>query len=399
MRLVPSPDDAELIREKQAQAVRALNELDLDAWLVFVREGGDSYTVQTIAGPEHVVQNAAFVLTRDGRKIAILEPIDVQNGSGTHFDEIEPYQFDIAEPLRRVWRSIQPKRVALNYSRQHFAADGLTHGMYLRLRDALQSVGFVEAATSAEELITLVRSVKSAAELERLRKACELTVQIAEEMTALIRPGVTDRQLADFVARRASELGASSASASIAVNRVGQNVKGPVGKTVETGQAIVSDMGVSYKGYHSDLKRMWYVRSGDHPFPEMLQRQYDACRRSVDRALDILRPGALAYEVHHDAWRAMEEPGFVRDKHSYGHQIGRQVHDAGVWLGELENPYRPADGRLKADMVVTLDPTMNRVGITDPTWWSMGVEDIARVTPDGGELLHASQDRIVVVDW
>jgi Xaa-Pro aminopeptidase len=398
MRLVPAPEDADLIQEKQRQAIAALDALDLDAWFVFVREGSDTYTVQTIAGPEHVVQNAMFVLTRDGTRIALLEPIDVQNGSGTHYDEIVRYQYDIAPALKDLWKRLSPKRVALNFSRQHFAADGLSHGMYLRLVDAL-GAPFEAAAVPAEELISRVRSVKSDAELDRLRKACAITVQIAHDITAQIRPGVTDTELGEFVARRASELGASEGEASIAVNRVGQNVKGPVGKTVEAGQVVLFDMGVRYKGYHSDLKRTYFVQDAQNRMPDILGRQWEACRASVAKSLELLKPGNWAYDVHEGAWAELEAHGFKRDKHAYGHQIGRQVHDAGVWLGNKDNPYRPADGKLLENMVFTLDPTINRVGISDPAWWSMGMEDIGRVTPTGGELLHEPQEHITVVDW
>jgi len=398
MRLVPAPEDAALIQEKQRQAIQALQDLNLDAWFVFVREGGDTHMVQTIAGPEHVVQNALFVFTKSGKRIAVLEPIDVQNGSGTHYDEVIPYQYDIRPALSKLWADLRPQSVALNFSRQHFAADGLSHGMYLRLVDAL-GADFERTATSAEEIITRVRAVKSEAELDRLRTACDITVQIAHEITGLIRPGITDNELGDFVKRRASDLGASEGEASIAVNGVGQNVKGPVGKTVAAGQVVLFDMGVRYKGYHSDLKRMWFVRDSNNPYPTMLQKQWEACRASVTKSLELLTPGNWAYDVHEGAWAEMEAHGFKRDKHAYGHQIGRQVHDAGVWLGNQDNPYRPAVGKLMNDMVFTLDPTMNRVGITDPTWWSMGVEDVGRVTDNGGELLHEPQENITIVDW
>jgi len=398
MRLVPSPQDADLILEKQDQAIRAMDALDIDAWLVFVREGGDSHSVQTIAGPEFVVQNAALLLTRDGRRIAILEPIDIQNGTGTHFTEIKSYQKDIGPALREVWASVAPKRVALNFSREHYAADGLTHGMYLRLADAL-GPEFEAAAVSSEELMMAVRAVKSATEIERLTKACEITLQIFSEVTDLLKPGVTDTDLGAFVGRRSRELGASDGAASIAVNRAGENQKGPVGKSIEPGQVVLFDTGVTYEGYHSDLKRVWYVADADNPFPDVLGKQWEACRAAADYALALLEPGAWGDEVHDRAWAKLEEFGFPRDGHSYGHQIGRQVHDAGIWLGDADNPYRPAKGRLAANMVVTLDPTINRVGISSPDWYSMGVEDIAVVTEEGGRLLHAPQENITVVTW
>ena len=103
--------------------------------------------------------------------------------------------------------------------------------------------------------------------------------------------------------------------------------------------------------------------------------------------------------MHEAAWAKLEELGFPRDRHSYGHQIGRQVHDAGVWLGEADNPYRPAKGRLQAGMVVTLDPTINRVGISREDCYCVGVEDIALVTEAGGVRLHNPQNEVEIVDW
>lgn len=398
MRLFPSPQDADLIKEKQSQAIAALDRLDIDAWLVFVREGGDSHIVSTIAGPEFIVQNAALILTRDGRRIAILEPIDIQNGAGTHFDEIFDYERNIVPRLREVWASVALKRVALNYSREHYAADGLTHGMYLRLVDAL-GAEFESAAVSSEDVVMATRAVKTQTEIERLSKACAITFQVFDELGAHIRPGVTDTELGAIAAARARELGATSGEASIAVNGQGQNEKGPLGKEVKAGQVVLFDMGVRYEGYSSDNKYVWYVRDRDNPFPDILERQWNACRASADYALSILKPGEWGYDVHDRAWAKLEEFGFPRDAHSYGHQIGRQVHDAGTWLGDADNPYRPARGKLEENMVFTLDPTINRVGKPDPEWFSMGVEDIAMVTADGGRLLHRPQAQIMVIDW
>ena len=140
-RLVPSPEDAQLIHEKQSQAVKAMRTHRIDAWLIFAREGTDSTLVSLLAGPEHIVQNAIFVLTADGRRIAILEPMEIMNRAGQFFDEVIPYQNDITESLRKLWKRLDPGTVALNYSQVHFAADGLTHGLYLRLQAVLRDLG------------------------------------------------------------------------------------------------------------------------------------------------------------------------------------------------------------------------------------------------------------------
>ncbi len=396
MGLVPSPEDAALIQQKQQQALGYLRDNDIDAWLVFVREGSEPILTSLIAGPSYIVQNAAFIFTRDGRRIALLEPIDIQNGAGTYFDEVIEFRFDVGHPLRQVWARLDPRRVALNYSATEFAADGLTLGMYRRLLDALGELGLEQRMVSAENLIVAIRAVKTEEERDRLKTAAEITIELAREMSAALKPGITDSDLADLVRERATAHGASGASASLAVNGVGKNVKGPLGKVIEPGQTIVSDMGAVYKGYKADIKRLWYVAAGDEPIPEVLRRQWDACQASLAGALKALRPGRPGYEVHEEAWVYVEECGFPRDNHSYGHQIGREAHDAGPWLGERANPYRPAEGRLEAGMVVTLDPTINRVGISRPDAFCMGCEEMAEVTEGGGRLLHEPQDELWV---
>jgi Xaa-Pro aminopeptidase len=128
--------------------------------------------------------------------------------------------------------------------------------------------------------------------------------------------------------------------------------------------------------------------------PDVLRRQWDVCRKTLEFSVRELRAGRPGYEVHDATWAFMERLGFARDRHSYGHQIGRRAHDAGPWLGERANPYRPAEGLLQENMVVTLDPTMNRVGMTNPGYYSMGMEEMGIVKKDRGRLLWPAQPHI-----
>jgi Xaa-Pro aminopeptidase len=392
-------EEADLIRTKQQQAIKALADRDIDAWLIFVREGSEPILTSLISGVEYIVQNAAFIFTASGERIALLEPIDIQNGAGTFFDNVIEFQYDIKTPLREIWQQLDPGRVALDYSRFEFAADGLTYGMYLRLMDALGDLGLAEKMVSAEDIVIALRAVKTEVEKARLKKAAEMTVQLAKDMTDIIRPGVTDSDLVNFVEEHGPDLGAAAAHASIAANPVGKNKKGPLNKPIEPGETIVSDMGAVYKGYAADIKRLWYVTDGKGGIPDELLKQWEACTSSLDVALKALRPGRPGYEVHEEAWEALETHGFKRDKHSYGHQVGRRAHDAGPWLGERANRYRPAEGILEAGMIVTLDPTINRVGISHPDHYCMGIEAMAEVTQDGGVLLHEAQEDIWAVEF
>lgn len=390
-------EEPDFVQGKQEQAINALNRHDIDVWLVFVREGTERILTSLIAGVEYIVQNAAFMLTAEGERIAILEPIDIQNGAGAFYDKVISYDYDIAKPLRQIIRQLAPKKVALNFSRFEYAADGLSYGMYLRLMDALEDLGFSEKMVSAKDIIVELRAVKTPQERERLRKAADISVQIHKEMTEMIRPDVKDSELARFVETRAVDLGATAAHTSLAINPLGSNKKGIHNELVNAGETIVSDMVILYKGYSSDIKWLWFVADKNHKMPEKLIRQWEACRASFEAGLRLLTPGRHGYEVHEEAWAVLEEYGFPRDKHSYGHQVGHGAHDAGPWLGERENPYRPSEGVLKNGMILTLDPTTNRVGTPDPSLYCMGLEVMAEVTDGGGVPLHEDQKEIWTV--
>ena len=388
MVMVPSDEDYELIVTKQKQAAAYLDRNGIDLWLVFLREGNDAVITSIIAGIEYVVQNAVLIVTRSGRTIALLEPIDVQNGAGKFFSEVISYRDDISGPLLSLLNDIKPARIALDYSRTDYGADGLTHGMYLRLQDMLGKDDLERVAVTAEGLITSILAQKTEEEIGRLTRAAIITAKISEDLISVIKPGVLEAELSEFIAARAGFYGASSAGASISANPRGENQKGPKSRPVQPGDVIVSDLGAVYKGYGADLKRCYYVLGpGETDVPELLARQWEVCQRTIEAARAALVPGAFGYEVDEIAWSAMEAMGYARDGHAFGHQVGRRSHDAGVWLGPPGNPYRPSKGRIEANMVFTLDPTINRVGLRNPGASCMGMEEMALVTPDGGRLL------------
>jgi Xaa-Pro aminopeptidase len=394
----PTADEGRLVRDKQSQAIDFMKEKGIDVWITFVREGTEPILTSLITGCDYVVQNAALLFTSTGDRIALLEPIDVQNGVGTFFDEIVNFRNDITEPLRSAIGRLNPRNIALNYSVCEFAADGLTHGMYMRLVEALGPLGLREKMTSSEEIIIKIRAVKNDEEIERIRKAIEVISAIADDVTARVKGRVTNAELMDFVSSRAGHYGCTRASASIAVNPVGEAFKGVRDRPIQPGDLLCSDMGATYKGYCSDIKRCWYVlKPGETGIPDLLRRQWEACQSALELSRRASVPGAWGYEVHDLAWAEMRRYGYSYDHHSWGHQIGRRAHDAGVWLGDRANRFRPSESRLEENMVVTLDPTINRVKVNDPGVFSMGMEEIAVVKPGGASYLFPPPKEIVCV--
>src|SRR5262249_42737495 len=159
---------------------------------------------------------------------------------------------------RAALRELAPEQLAVNYALGDVAADGLTHGMYLQLASVLRRTPYLRRLISAAPVIGALRSRKTTTELARMRRALEITLELFTEVTAFLRPGRTEREVADLlhgeIQRRGLQtswewdycpiVGAGAASAG-GHSPPSQNV-------MRAGDLVHLDFGVAYQGYRAD---------------------------------------------------------------------------------------------------------------------------------------------------
>src|SRR5436190_2056874 len=125
----------DIYREKLDQAATLLRDRGLDLWLLFVRETGtlNDPSMALLCDLDFTWETAIFI-SADGRHavLAGLHDCDEVRASGI-FPEVVPYTEGMSAPLREMLARRDPQRIALNYSASNSAADGITHGMWLRL--------------------------------------------------------------------------------------------------------------------------------------------------------------------------------------------------------------------------------------------------------------------------
>ena len=201
--------DYSLIREKLDQAVGILAELNVDCWLTFVRETSAVLDpVLPIIYGHDVTWQSVFLLTRAGRRIAILGRYDAENAHRLGaYDEVIAYDAACSEPLRKVLADLNPQQIALNYSTNNSHADGLTHGLFLLLHEYLRETPFVDRFLSAERIVTALRSRKTPAEVERIRTAIATTFAIYQRAFALVAAGKEEREIGQFMHAQVDALG------------------------------------------------------------------------------------------------------------------------------------------------------------------------------------------------
>jgi Xaa-Pro aminopeptidase len=400
---MPPESDRLLLREKADQVRSLLAETGLGCWLIFVRETDihPDPGFELVVG-SGVVRSSAFLFGTGGERVAIAANFDTAEIRKTGvFGEVIGYDEDIRQPLLDALGRIYPGSIGLNYSPDDITADGLTHGQWLQLNELLRGTPYADRLTSAAPLLSRMRGRKSPAEVERIRAAVGVTEQIVSLITAQIRPGVSERQLADFVHGEFRRLGVSPAwgwDGCPIVNAGPDSEPGHASPRddllVEPGQLVHVDLGVRLGGYCSDLQRTWYVlRPGETAPPEEVRRAFDTVVRAVRTGAEALRPGRPGYEVDAAARQVVVEVGYPEFKHGLGHGLGRAFHDGGTLLGPRWPCYGSGTQRaVEAGNVFTLE-----LGVMTGAGF-VGLEEDVLVTEDGCTFLSSLQQEPILVD-
>lgn len=391
-----------LIQEKVAQAIAILQEYDIDCWLTFVRESsvaGDPL-LKMIYGHD-VTWQSAFILTRTGERIAIMGHYDTEPARQVGaYDTIIGYHESILPDFKATIERLNPRTIAINFSKDDVLADGLSYGMYLKLLDYLEGTPYAERLVSAEKLVGALRTRKTEAEVERITAAIDTTFEIYDNAFESMRIGMSERELADTfhaeVARRGL-VTAWEANGCPIINAGPESVVGhtpPSDLKLERGQLIHFDFGVVQNGYCSDIQRMAYIMGeGETEVPEPVRKGFDTVVKAIQAAVAAMKVGALGHEIDAVARKVITEAGYDSYQYATGHHLGRAVHDGGGVLGPTwerygDMPYRP----LEAGHVYTVEP-----GLAVPGYGYVGIEEDVLVTEDGTVFLGEPQTELVII--
>ncbi len=391
-----------LVREKLDQAAEILREQDVDLWLTLVRETllTADPCLDLIAGT-YCAWQGAFLVSASGERIAVVGRFDAPNVEQLNaYSEVIGYDESIRPALLAALDRVAPRSIALNYSESDPAADGLTHGLWLVLSEALAGTDYADRLVSSESIVNALRGRKAATEIERIRAAVRETEEIFAAASTTLRPGVSELEVASWmheeVARR--NLGyAWERTHCPAVNagpekEVGHS--GPGELRTRPGELLHIDFGVERDEYCSDLQRVWYLLGSDETeAPADVLAVWQAVWSAVDAGAAALRPGSAGWEVDAAAREVMTAAGLPEPMYALGHQLGRSAHDGGTVLGPRWDRYGKAPfGIVEAGNVFTLE-----FGAAVPGRGYIGLEEDVVVTADGIEWLSTPQRELWLV--
>ncbi|MGC9336166.1 MAG: M24 family metallopeptidase [Anaerolineae bacterium] len=388
--------DFRITCEKLDQAVSILQEKDVDLWVTFVRETTQvSDPCLALLLGFDLTWTSALMLSRQGERLAIVGRFDKENVARVGgYTTVIGYDQSIREPLREHVTRLDPHQIALNFSENDPAADGLTHGMYHVLQDLLAGTKYLNRFVSAEGVIAALRGRKSPTEVARIRSSVEAAEAIFRHVGSRIRPGLTEREVAACFQKAASEQGLGlgwGADHCPTLTAGPQSALGhamPSDIVLQPGHLLQADFGVENNGFVSDLQRTWYLLDeGETDPPAAVLTAWEAARGALEAGREALRPGARGWEVDRAARDALNSAGYPEYMHAFGHHIGRTVHDGATVLGPRWERYgHSVEGEIEAGNVFAIE-----LGIAVPGYGYIGCEEDVLVTPEGADFLCEPQ--------
>jgi Xaa-Pro dipeptidase len=191
-----------------------------------------------------------------------------------------------------------------------------------------------------------MRSIKDDEELDRIRRAGEITATAIKMAMEKLDNNVNEKQIAGIIDMTMKTVGAED-YAFPSIVAFGENTAYPhhipTDRYLKEGDVVLFDVGAKYKGYCFDSTRT-YV------FNNEAKKIYEIVLQAQLEAIDYVKDGVYASEVDGVARKVIEKAGYGKYFiHSTGHGVGIEIH---------ESPTISMNSKdiLRENMVITIEP-------------------------------------------
>jgi Xaa-Pro dipeptidase len=326
--------------------------------------------------------------------------------SGLDFVLLEtPLPADLIQPLRRLEDVCGLVAADLGPGqRLGTELDVLPANDFLIMSAGLEGLEILDCSP----LIREQRSLKDDWEVEAIRRSCRIVEAGHHRAREVLRPGMTELELAALIEAAHREAGHEGAcfirqndfllgrgplgsgpnlarfsGVVYSVTGVGLSPALPVGgsnRIMESGDLVMIDVPVMSQGYHADLARTYHLG----PIPDSTARMFDNLSRIFDHTLSSIRPGLTGAEVYRSALDKAKELGEEERFLSFGPGRGSRLVGHGIGLDVNEPPVLASWGHTPLEPRTVLAVEIH---LADADGRVVKLEDMVLVTNDGQEVL------------
>lgn len=223
-------------------------------------------------------------------------------------------------------------------------------------------------------------TVKSAKEIELMRKAGHLLEIVHDEMGQIIRPGISTMDInecGDKVIRKLGctpnflNYGGFPASICVSVNEEVVHGIPRRDRILQEGDIVSLDAGLIYHGYHSDAARTYAVGK----VKDEVQKLLDATKQSFFEGIKAARAGNHLYDISAAVDDYISQFGYGIVQDLVGHGIGTSLHED----PQVPNFRQKKRGmKLVPGMTLAVEPMIN-LGTWEVVWqkdqWTVTTKD------------------------
>lgn len=354
-------NNIESIREK-------LCERGLDALLLLTEQNIRYATGFLISdGAVLVTRQFAWMFT-DSRYI---------EAARAHAEGVEVQQFGAGESLTdRIKAALEKSGCKKAGAEER----GVSYGRWQELEKGLGC-----ELVPAGEILGELRAVKQEYEVRSIVAAQRIAETALDEVLGLIRPGITEREIAAELTYRMMLHGGEGNSfdpicVTGAKSSMPHGVPGDV--AVKAGDFVTMDFGCLKNGYCSDMTRTVAV---GHASDEM-KKVYDAVLRAQRAGIEAARAGVPGAEIHNASAKVIADAGYGEYfGHGFGHSLGLDIHEKPNANPLNKNP-------MPAGAVISAEP-----GIYIPGRFGVRIEDMLYLTGEGCVNLTKAPKNLIIL--
>src|SRR3954469_16793567 len=202
--------------------------------------------------------------------------------------------------------------------------------------------------------------IKNDKEIEKMRASCQCASRVLEKTSALVRPGIStkdvDQAAADFMVDegcKSAFLGYRGFPGNICISVNEEVVHGIGGaRRIQYGDIVKLDIGVFKNGWVGDTATTVPVGIVDEKVARLLRVTQESLELAITYAQHGRRLGDLCAAIESE----VVANGYTVVREFVGHGVGRELHEE----PQVPNYGRRGSGpKLKAGMTIAIEPMVN----------------------------------------
>lgn len=367
-------EDAEF-QDRLERLTTELNERGLDAMVTFVQENQYWLCGYETTGFHSFPQG--LIVTANGVKLLVTRQLEIENATDNAFELPAIGYQDGEDPGEAISRGL----LQTGLGNAKVGLEKKTPWFTVEIFQALESAAPGASFEDCSGLIEQLRSVKSTAEINYMRRAAKCVGTAINVGIETVRSGVNEFDVAAAVSAARIKAGSHFTRNPTYITSGTRSALGHAswtGRVIDSNEIVYFELGANVRHYDAALIR---TAVAGRASAEM-KACHSASMSALDAALDRLKPGVEARAVHNAAQAALDRLGYG---HFFDHRIGYGIGiEFLTWIERGGLSLDPASRQIiKPNMTVHLIPFFKV-----PGQFSIGVSETVLVTNSGCEVLE-----------